>query len=83
MLGPYNRGDVVGNDKIGEYTIDTCYTRDCGYETGIVKGDGDWIIVQRHPNRADAEKGHAVWQMVCTSNPIKAYSVQTGHYEEF
>ena len=27
-LGITNRGEVVGRDTIGEYTVDTCYTLD-------------------------------------------------------
>ena len=77
------RQDVVGNDVVGEYTIDTCYTLDCGYETGIVKGSGHWIIVQRYETRELAEKGHAVWMAMCAAEPKGAYSVQFDIYERF
>ena len=77
------RSDPVGNDVINDYTIDTCKTLDYGYETGICKGTGDWIIVQRYPDRVSAEKGHKIWQAICAANPTGAMSVQTGQYEEF
>ena len=77
------RQDVVGNDTVGEYTIDTCYTLDCGYETGIAKGNGRWIIVQRYGTRELAEKGHAIWTAMCAAEPEEAYSVQFDSYERF
>lgn len=77
------RQEVVGNDTIGEYTVDTCFTLDCGYETGIRKGEGDWIIVQRYRDREQAEKGHGIWMAMCETKPVKAWSVQTKNYEEF
>ena len=27
--------DLVGRDTVGDYTIDTCYTIDQGYETAV------------------------------------------------
>lgn len=77
------RQEVVGTDTVGEYTIDTCFTLDCGYETGIRKGEGSWIIVQRYRDREQAEKGHAIWMAMCEAKPVKAWSVQTKNYEEF
>lgn len=75
--------DVVGRDTVGDYTIDTCYTIDQGYETAVWVEGGEIVIVQRYPNRELAEKGHVVWCAVCLSNPEKIYSVQTGRYESF
>ena len=37
-------GEVL-NTKVNDYTIDSCYTFDAGYETAICKGDNYWIIV--------------------------------------
>lgn len=83
MSGQPTRSDVVGNDTVGEYIVDTCYTLDCGYETGINKNEGSWIIVQRYKNRELAEKGHKIWCNICAGAPEKVYSVQTERYEEF
>ena len=77
------RSDPVGNDTVNDYIIDTCHTLDCGYETGVCKGSGAWIIVQRYPDRESAEKGHKIWQAICAANPAGAISVQTNRYEEF
>ena len=71
-----NHNDVVGNDKVDDYTVDTCYTTDAGYETGIVKNDGEWIIVKRYPSREAAEEGHKEWMEFCLTSPSSAYSVQ-------
>lgn len=35
MMGANGRGEEVGRDTVGEYTIDTCYTVDQGWETAI------------------------------------------------
>lgn len=77
------RKEVIGTDEVGEYTIDTCNTPDCGYETGICKNNGYWIIVQRYDTREQAELGHKIWMSVCAANPVGAYSVQTRQYEDF
>lgn len=71
-----NRNDVVGNDKVDDYTVDTCYTADAGYETGIMKNGGEWIIVERYPSREAAEEGHKKWMEFCMAVPSFAYSVQ-------
>ena len=75
--------DLVGRDTVGDYTIDTCYTIDQGYETAVWVEGGEIIIVQRYPNRELAEKGHKVWCATCTCKPEKVYSVQTDRYESF
>ncbi len=75
--------DLVGRDTVGDYTIDTCYTIDQGYETAVWVEGGEIIIVQRYPNRELAEKGHKVWCMICLTKPEKIYSVQTEQYESF
>lgn len=87
LFGLFNNNrketDVVGNDEVGDYVIDTCYTIDAGYETAVWKDCGDIIIVQRYPDRKSAEKGHSIWCGVCKLNPTKVWSVQTDRYEEF
>jgi hypothetical protein len=70
-------------NEIGEYTVDSCYTCDQGYETGIVKGYGNWVIVERYSTREEMEKGHEKWCEFCKQNPIECYSVQTGIIEQF
>lgn len=75
--------DLVGRDTVGDYTIDTCYTIDQGYETAVWVEGGEIIIVQRYSNRELAEKGHKVWCMTCLTKPEKIYSVQTNRYESF
>ena len=77
------RQDTIDTEIVGEYIIDTCHTIDCGWETAIRKGSGDWIIVSRYENKEKAEKGHGIWAAMCTINPTKVWSVQTRKYEEF
>lgn len=85
LFGLFNNNrdlsDLVDRDIIGDYTIDTCYTIDQGYETAIWKGGGDIVIVQRYPDRKLAESGHKVWCAVCITKPEQVYSVQTERYE--
>lgn len=71
-----NRNDVVGNDKIYDYTVDTCYTADAGYETAIMRDGGEWVIVARYSSRDEAEKGHKEWIESCKKLPTIVYSVQ-------
>ena len=73
--------DIVGRDTIEDYTIDTCYTVDQGYETAIWKDKGDIVVVQRYPDRESAEAGHKVWCAACLCKPEQVFSVQTGFYE--
>ena len=75
--------DVVGNDKVGRYTIDTCDTCDQGYETALQDEHEYLIIVERYPDRGSAKAGHKEWCKFCESNPEKAYSVQFDDYEYF
>ena len=35
MYNDYSKADKVGNNVIGDYTIDTCDTMDQGYETAM------------------------------------------------
>ena len=83
MNNDYSKADKVGNDIIGDYTIDTCDTVDQGYETAMWKGDGDIIIVERYPNKMRAEIGHSKWCEFAKTNPKFVYSVQLDEYVNF
>ena len=83
MNNDYSKADKVGNDVIGDYTIDTCDTVDQGYETAMWKGDGDIIIVERYPNKMRAEIGHSKWCEFAKTNPKFVYSVQLDEYVNF
>lgn len=83
MNNDYSKADKVGNDIIGDYTIDTCDTVDQGYETAIWKGDGDIIIVERYPNKMRAEVGHSKWCEFAKTNPKFVYSVQLDEFVNF
>ena len=83
MNNDYSKADKVGNDVIGDYTIDTCDTVDQGYETAIWKGDGDIIIVERYPNKMRAEIGHSKWCEFAKTNPKFVYSVQLDEFVNF
>ena len=83
MNNDYSKADKVGNDVIGDYTIDTCDTVDQGYETAMWKDDGDIIIVERYPNKMRAEIGHSKWCEFAKTNPKFVYSVQVDEYVNF
>ena len=83
MNNDYSKADKVGNDVIGDYTIDTCDTMDQGYETAMWKDDGDIIIVERYPNKMRAEIGHSKWCEFAKTNPKFVYSVQLDEYVNF
>ncbi len=67
--------DVL-NTKINEYTVDSCYTFDEGYETAIKYKEKDWVITQRYSNKEEIQKGHQNWCDFCKDNPTQVYSVQ-------
>ena len=83
MNNDYSKADKVGNDIIGDYTIDTSDTVDQGYETAMWKDDGDIIIVERYPNKMRAEVGHSKWCEFAKTNPKFVYSVQVDGYVNF
>ena len=83
MNNDYSKADKVGNDIIGDYTIDTCDTVDQGYETAMWKDDGDIIIVERYPNKMRAEIGHSKWCEFAKTNSKFVYSVQLDEYVNF
>ena len=83
MLGENNRSEVIGRDTINDYTIDTCYTIDQGWETAVWKGSNPMIIVDCYASKEDAQKGHENWCEACKLNPPSAWSVQMECYENF
>lgn len=83
MNNDYSKADKVGNDVIGDYTIDTCDTVDQGYETAMWKDNGDIIIVERYPNKMRAEVGHSKWCEFAKTNPKFVYSVQLDEFVNF
>ena len=83
MNNDYSKADKVGNDVIGDYTIDTCDTVDQGYETAMWKDDGDIIIVEQYPNKMRAEVGHSKWCEFAKTNPKFVYSVQLDEFVNF
>ena len=83
MNNDYSKADKVGNDIIGDYTIDTCDTVDQGYETAMWKDDGDIIIVERYPNKMRAEIGLSKWCEFAKTNPKFVYSVQLDEFVNF
>ena len=83
MNNDYSKADKVGNDIIGDYTIDTCDTMDQGYETAIWKDNGDIIIVERYPNKMRAEVGHSKWCEFAKTNPKLVYSIQLDEFVNF
>lgn len=46
---------------VGDYVIDTVNVPHMGWETGIIKGDGDWAIVERYGDEESAKAGHEKW----------------------
>ena len=83
MLGKNNRSEVIDCDTVNDYTIDTCYTIDQGWETAVWKGSNPMIIVERYASKEDAQKGHENWCEICKLNPSSAWSVQMECYENF
>lgn len=84
LAGPFGRQDVVGHDEVNNYTIDTCYTIDQGWETAVGYMEYPLIIVARYPNKEMAAQGHNEWVETCTTNcPTHAFSVQTDRIESF
>ena len=83
MMGEDNRSEVIGRDVVGDYTIDTCYTIDQGWETAVWKGSNPMIIVDHYASKEDAQKGHENWCEACKLNPSSAWSVQMECYENF
>ena len=70
-----NNGDVL-HTYVNNYTVDSCFTFDEGYETAIWKDNNPMIIVERYSNSKEMAKGHVKWVKFCKTNPKEAYSVQ-------
>lgn len=80
----YDKVEKVGRDEVNNYTIDTCFTIDQGWETAVWYMDYPMIIVARYPDKDTAIKGHQTWVETCTTNcPTHAFSVQTDRFESF
>lgn len=84
FVNDYDNAEKVGRDVVNNYTIDTCYTNDCGWETAVWYMDYPMIIVARYETKEQAQQGHNAWVETCTANcPTHAYSVQTERLEPF
>jgi hypothetical protein len=67
----------VDNTVVGDYTVDTCFTSDAGFETAIWKENGEpMVIVERYEDKDQAQVGHEKWCEFCKGNPTEVYSVQ-------
>ena len=73
----------VDRTVINDYTIDTTYTSDYGYETAIWEKDSDIAIVERYEDKSEAIKGHNKWVEFCKTNPSKVWNIQYDEYLEF
>ncbi len=67
--------------NIDDYTIDSSYTFDEGYETAIWYKENEMVIVERYKNLIDMKEGHKKWCEFCKSHPEKVYSVQYNKIE--
>ena len=76
LFGDYESADKVGRTEIEGYTVDTCDTVDCGYETAIWYQDNAIVIVERYSDREQAISGHDKWVEFCKTKPSTVYSVQ-------
>lgn len=74
------RGEIL-NTKIDRYTIDSCSTLDCGYETAIIT-DENIVIVERYSSKEEMAVGHKKWCEFCKKNPTEVYSIQNFEMEE-
>lgn len=83
IMDKYNYNErVVARDKIENYTIDTAYTSDYGYETAIWKDDNDMVIVERYFDKETSQEGHKKWCELCKLKPEIVYSVQLNAWRE-
>ena len=73
----------VDRTVINDYTIDTTYTSDYGYETAIWEKDSDIAIVERYEDKSEAIEGHNKWVEFCKTNPSKVWNIQYDEYLEF
>ena len=76
---PYRRA-VVGRDRVKGYTIDTCYTSDCGWETAIWKGCSSLVIVEYYNSQEEAAEGHDKWCIICSDEPKSFWDVDAREY---
>lgn len=60
LMGPPTR--VIEKAFVAGLAISTIETHDIGWETAVaVQGSEDWHPVERYPDQAAAEAGHARW----------------------
>jgi len=68
---PY-RDDVFRTELDNGIVIDTCIGFDTGiWETGVLKPDLEWVIVQQYKSRSEAQEGHAEWVNSMKKNPTQ------------
>ena len=79
----YDTCEKIDRTIVGNYTVDTCYTVDQGWETAVWKDDHPMIIVARYETREQAKAGHEDWCAACRLNPTSAWSVQLDAYIVF
>lgn len=75
-------GNVLRNN-VNNYTIDSCYTFDEGYETAIWKDNNPMIIVERYLSIDEMQNGHEKWCEFCKKKPKEVYSVQQDTMMDF
>ncbi len=68
--------DTRMNSQVGEYTVDTCYTYDDGWETAVWRDEGRIIVVDYYRNEFAAKLGHKKWVDFMETCPQKVFSVQ-------
>ena len=56
MNNNYETAEKVGRTQVGPFTVDTCHTADCGWETAIWKNSNPMIIVARYNTKEEAEQ---------------------------
>ena len=88
IRGKATRKNLEDNNKvlrhaINDYTIDSCWTFDEGYETAIWYKDHKMIIVERYNDEEEMKKGHKKWCEFVKNNPKEVYSVQLDEICEF
>lgn len=74
-------GEVL-TDKIGDYTIDSCYTFNAGCETAIWYKSNPMVIVEYYASKEQMAIGHQKWCEFCKNNPKTVYSVQLHRQEK-
>jgi len=58
-----SREDVLRFEN-KEFTVDTCCTPDCGWETAVWRTNEKIVVVEYYKDRTGAEAGHTKWVQV-------------------